>query len=83
MLEDPVYSRESRSTTGPPQGSPQHHLRGLRGGDGVEERVGRILRTKCQGFLRTGAEATSNRGVRGGTKPRSGGWDWGRPLGGL
>ena len=62
---------------------PKHHLRGLRGGDGVEEGVGKILRTKRRGFLRTGAETSSSRGVGAGTKPRSGGWDQGRPLGGL
>ena len=39
--------------------SPQHHLRGLHGGDGVEEGVGKNLRTKYWGFLRTGAETTS------------------------
>ena len=78
-----MYSRESRTTTEPPQGSPQHHLRGLRRGDGVEEGVGKILRTKHQGFLHTGAETTSNRGVGAGTKQRSGGQDRGRPLGGL
>ena len=62
---------------------PQDHLRGLQGGDGVEEGVGKILWTKRQGFLRTGAETTSSRGVKAGTKTRSGGRDWGRPLGDL
>ena len=42
---------------------PQHHLRGVQGGDGVEEGVGKILRTKRRGFLHTGAETTSSRGV--------------------
>ena len=48
---------------------PQHHLRGLRGGDGVKEGVGKILRTKRRGFLCTVAETASRTGPRAGTKP--------------
>ena len=66
-----------------PQGSPQHHLQGIQEGDGIEEGVGKILRTKSQGFLRTGAETASRTGPGAGTEPRIGGRDQGQALGGL
>ena len=66
-----------------PQGSPQHHLRGLRGGDPIEEGICKILPPNQWAFLRTGAELSSSRGVRAGTKLRSGGRDQGLSLGGL
>ena len=63
--------------------SPQHHLQGLQGADGIEKGVGKTPWAKCQGFLRTGAETVSRTGPRAGTEPRTGGWDWGQALGGL
>ena len=71
-----------RAATGLPP-PPQYHLQGLRGGDGIEEGVGKILKTKRQGFLRTGAESSSRRGAKTGTEPRSGGRDQGWALGDL
>ena len=62
---------------------PQHHLRKLQGGDGIEEGEGKTLRTKHRGFLRTGAETAPKRRPGAGTKQRSGGLDQGRALGGL
>ena len=62
---------------------PQHHLKGLQGGNGIEEGVCNTLRTKHQGFLCTGAEKASGRGPGAGTEPRTGGWDQGRVFGGL
>ena len=82
---DPSANRTSdeRQHSEPPQGSPQHHLRGLPGGDGTEEGVGKTSLAKRWGFLRAGAETASWRGPGAGTEPRTGGWNQGWALGDL
>ena len=74
-----MWKATFRTATGLP---PQHHLRGLKGGDGIEEGVGKTPQAKHQGFLRTGAETASRTGLGAGTEPRTGGGDRKRALGG-